>query len=62
MQAVSSPRVPQVLRMGLWRGPAWEEDAATFYLDGGDGNPATVIYDYKNVSGEACAAGGTGKR
>uniref|UniRef100_A0A8C8ACB7 Surfactant protein C n=1 Tax=Otus sunia TaxID=257818 RepID=A0A8C8ACB7_9STRI len=38
-----------VLRMGLWREPAWEEDAATFYVDGGDGNPATVIYDYKNL-------------
>ncbi|KAM6341679.1 surfactant protein C-like [Podargus strigoides] len=41
-----------VLRLaaeGLQRGPAWEEDAATFYLDGGDGNPATVIYDYKNL-------------
>lgn len=43
--------------MGLQRGLAWEEDAATFYLDGGDGNPATVIYDYKNVSGEPCVAG-----
>ncbi|KAM6294672.1 surfactant protein C-like [Aegotheles albertisi] len=38
-----------VLRMGLRRGLAWEEDAATFYLDGGDGNPATIIYDYKNL-------------
>lgn len=38
--------------MGLWREPAWEEDAATFYVDGGDGNLATVIYDYRNVSGE----------
>ncbi|KAM4645010.1 surfactant protein C-like [Amazona ochrocephala] len=38
-----------VLRMGLWREPAWEEDAATFCVDGGDGNPATVIYDYKNL-------------
>ncbi|CAM9765671.1 unnamed protein product [Bubo scandiacus] len=38
-----------VLRMGLWREPAWEEDVATFYVDGGDGNPATVIYDYKNL-------------
>ncbi|XP_075592631.1 surfactant protein C-like [Balearica regulorum gibbericeps] len=41
-----------VLRMsmeGLRRGPAWEEDAATFYLDSGDGNPATVVYDYKNL-------------
>lgn len=47
--------------MGLQRGLAWEEDVATFYLDGGDGNPATVIYDYKNVSGEPCVAGGTGK-
>lgn len=52
---------PQILRMGLWREPAWEEDAATFYLDGGDGNWAMVIYDYKNVSGEPCAARGTGK-
>ncbi|XP_075379650.1 surfactant protein C-like [Mycteria americana] len=38
-----------VLRMGLWREPAWEEDVATFYLDSEDGNPATVIYDYKNL-------------
>ncbi|XP_054030848.1 pulmonary surfactant-associated protein C-like [Dryobates pubescens] len=40
-----------VLRMGMemWRGPGWEEDVATFYLDGEDGNPATVIYDYKNL-------------
>ncbi|XP_076214993.1 surfactant protein C-like isoform X1 [Aptenodytes patagonicus] len=38
-----------VLRMGLQRGLAWEEDVAAFYLDGGDGNPATVIYDYKNL-------------
>ncbi|KAK2513139.1 hypothetical protein Q9233_015769 [Columba guinea] len=38
-----------VLWMGMMRGPAWEEDAATFYLDNGDGNPATVIYDYKNL-------------
>lgn len=44
--------------MGMMRGPAWEEDAATFYLDNGDGNPATVIYDYKNVSGEPCNSGG----
>lgn len=40
----------QVLRGGLGTGAAWEEDAATFYLDSGDGNAATVIYDYKNVS------------
>ncbi|KAM9215853.1 surfactant protein C-like [Leptosomus discolor] len=39
-----------VLRMGPWRGAMWEEeDAATFYLDGGDGNPATVLYDYKKL-------------
>ncbi|OPJ83945.1 pulmonary surfactant-associated protein C-like [Patagioenas fasciata monilis] len=38
-----------VLWMGMMRGPAWEENAATFYLDSGDGNPATVIYDYKNL-------------
>ncbi|KAM9252435.1 surfactant protein C-like [Cariama cristata] len=38
-----------VLWMGMWKGSALEEDAATFYLDGGDGNPATVIYDYKNL-------------
>ncbi|KAM7028576.1 surfactant protein C-like [Acridotheres tristis] len=38
-----------VLRSGLGTGPAWEEDAATFYLDSGDGNAATVIYDYKNL-------------
>lgn len=45
------PRPLQVLRSGLWAGAAWEEDAATFYLDSGDGNAATVIYDYRNVSG-----------
>ncbi|XP_053822644.1 pulmonary surfactant-associated protein C-like [Vidua chalybeata] len=38
-----------VLRGELWAGPAWEEDAVTFYLDSGDGNAATVIYDYKNL-------------
>uniref|UniRef100_A0A8C0UEP7 Surfactant protein C n=2 Tax=Cyanistes caeruleus TaxID=156563 RepID=A0A8C0UEP7_CYACU len=38
-----------VLRSGVWTGPAWEEDAATFYLDSGDGNAATVIYDYRNL-------------
>ncbi|XP_010188531.1 PREDICTED: pulmonary surfactant-associated protein C-like [Mesitornis unicolor] len=38
-----------VLWMGLWRGSAWDEDAATFYVDSGDGNAATVIYDYKNL-------------
>ncbi|KAM6235163.1 surfactant protein C-like [Porphyrio hochstetteri] len=41
-----------VLRMtmeGLQRGPAWEEDAATFYLAAGDGNLAMVVYDYKNL-------------
>ncbi|KAM6106811.1 surfactant protein C-like [Pterocles gutturalis] len=41
-----------VLRMaaeGLRRGAAWGEDAATFYLDAGDRDPATVIYDYKNL-------------
>ncbi|XP_062366450.1 pulmonary surfactant-associated protein C [Cinclus cinclus] len=37
------------LRSGLWTGPAWEEDVATFYLDSGDGKAATVIYDYKNL-------------
>ena len=48
--------------MGLRRGLAWDEDAATFYLDGEDGNPATIIYDYKNVSGEPRAApGGRGR-
>nr|XP_054506454.1 pulmonary surfactant-associated protein C-like [Agelaius phoeniceus] len=31
------------------RGRLWEEDAATFYLDSGDGNAATVIYDYRNL-------------
>ncbi|XP_014166724.2 pulmonary surfactant-associated protein C [Geospiza fortis] len=31
------------------RGGSWEEDAATFYLDSGDGNAATVIYDYTNL-------------
>ncbi|XP_053944965.1 pulmonary surfactant-associated protein C-like [Cuculus canorus] len=34
---------------GLRRRPAWEEDVATFYLASGDGNPAMVIYDYKNL-------------
>ncbi|XP_058715081.1 pulmonary surfactant-associated protein C [Poecile atricapillus] len=38
-----------VLRSGVWTGPAWEEDSATFYLDSGDGNAATVIYDYRNL-------------
>uniref|UniRef100_A0A8C3U6J0 Surfactant protein C n=2 Tax=Catharus ustulatus TaxID=91951 RepID=A0A8C3U6J0_CATUS len=38
-----------VLRGGLGTGVAWEEDAATFYLDSGDGNAATIIYDYKNL-------------
>ncbi|XP_035168709.1 pulmonary surfactant-associated protein C-like [Oxyura jamaicensis] len=36
-----------VLRTGTGR--AWEEDAATFYVDGGAGNVATVVYDYKNL-------------
>ncbi|XP_061871833.1 pulmonary surfactant-associated protein C-like isoform X2 [Colius striatus] len=35
--------------MGLWRAPSWEDDAATFYLDNENGNPAMVIYDYKNL-------------
>ncbi|XP_030145516.4 uncharacterized protein [Taeniopygia guttata] len=39
----------QGLRGELWGGAAWEEDAVTFYLDNGDGNAATVIYDYKNL-------------
>ncbi|XP_069657461.1 surfactant protein C-like [Haliaeetus albicilla] len=46
---VDQQHADAVLRMGLWREPAWEEDAATFYLDGGDGNWAMVIYDYKNL-------------
>ncbi|XP_014816595.1 PREDICTED: pulmonary surfactant-associated protein C-like [Calidris pugnax] len=46
---VDQQHADAVLRMGLQRGWAWEEDVATFYLDGGDGNPATVIYDYKNL-------------
>ncbi|KAM6040695.1 surfactant protein C-like isoform 1-T2 [Chlamydotis macqueenii] len=41
--------VLRVTAVGLRRGSVWEEDAATFYLDGGNGNPATVIYDYKNL-------------
>ncbi|XP_050838718.1 pulmonary surfactant-associated protein C [Serinus canaria] len=47
--SVEQRRADTVLRGGLWAAPAWEEDAATFYLDSGDGNPATVIYDYKNL-------------
>lgn len=47
---LSSPLAPlQVLRSALGAGQAWEEDAASFYLDSGDGKAATVIYDYKNV-------------
>ncbi|XP_027659601.2 pulmonary surfactant-associated protein C-like [Falco biarmicus] len=46
---VDQQHADAVLRMGLWRGSAWDEDAATFYLDSGDGNPATIIYDYKNL-------------
>lgn len=53
---MSSPPCPQVLRLGAGR--AWEEDAATFYVDGGAGNPATVVYDYKNVSGGGREEGG----
>nr|XP_014130196.1 pulmonary surfactant-associated protein C [Zonotrichia albicollis] len=36
----------EVLRAGLWED---DENAATFYLDSGDGNAATVIYDYRNL-------------
>ncbi|XP_067168482.1 surfactant protein C-like [Apteryx mantelli] len=32
-----------------WIPAGWEEEAATFYVDGGAGSPATVIYDYKNL-------------
>ncbi|XP_050181556.1 pulmonary surfactant-associated protein C-like [Myiozetetes cayanensis] len=46
---VDQSHADTVLRMGLWGGPAWEEDAATFYLDGGDGDAATVVYDYRNL-------------
>lgn len=61
MQPLRCPLAPlQVLRSGLGAGPAWEEDAATFYLDSGDGNAATVIYDYKNVSGGLWGARGGG--
>ncbi|NWT06041.1 PSPC protein, partial [Mionectes macconnelli] len=51
LQALRSPpsSLLQVLRMGLWGGLAWEEDAATFYLDNGDGDAATVVYDYRNL-------------
>lgn len=44
----------------MWTGAAWEEDAATFYVDSGDGNAATVIYDYKNVSGGSWGSRGGG--
>uniref|UniRef100_A0A8B9BJK6 Surfactant protein C n=1 Tax=Anser brachyrhynchus TaxID=132585 RepID=A0A8B9BJK6_9AVES len=40
-------RADAVLRTGAGR--AWEEDAATFYVDGGAGPAATVVYDYKNL-------------
>ncbi|KAM9368592.1 LOW QUALITY PROTEIN: uncharacterized protein LRP34_011357 [Phaethornis superciliosus] len=46
---VGQQQAETVLRGGLQRGLAWEEDVATFYLDGGAGDPATVIYDYKNL-------------
>ncbi|XP_009070681.1 PREDICTED: pulmonary surfactant-associated protein C [Acanthisitta chloris] len=46
---VDQSHADTVLRMGLWREPGWEEDVATFYLDSGDGDTATVIYDYKNL-------------
>ncbi|XP_032568549.1 pulmonary surfactant-associated protein C-like [Chiroxiphia lanceolata] len=46
---VDQSHADTVLRMGLWGGSAREEDAATFYLDSGDGNGATVIYDYRNL-------------
>lgn len=47
--SVDQRHADTVLRGGLGTGAAWEEDAATFYLDSGDGNAATVIYDYKNL-------------
>ncbi|XP_030319982.1 pulmonary surfactant-associated protein C-like [Calypte anna] len=46
---VGQQQADTVLRVGMQRGLAWEEDVATFYLDAGDGDPATVIYDYKNL-------------
>ncbi|TRZ11968.1 hypothetical protein HGM15179_015137 [Zosterops borbonicus] len=46
---IDRSRADSVLRSGLWAGATWEEDAATFYLDSGDGNAATVIYDYRNL-------------
>ncbi|XP_064256294.1 pulmonary surfactant-associated protein C [Passer domesticus] len=47
--SVEQRRADTVLRGGVWAGAAWEEDVATFYLDSGDGNAATVIYDYRNL-------------
>ncbi|XP_069733769.1 surfactant protein C-like [Phaenicophaeus curvirostris] len=49
LRAGSADNVLWMSADGLWRAPAWEEDAATFYLDNADGNPAMVIYDYKNL-------------
>ncbi|XP_025978120.2 uncharacterized protein LOC112996691 [Dromaius novaehollandiae] len=49
-------RADAVTVEGLERGAVWpwlpaggEEEAATFYVDGGAGSPATVLYDYKNL-------------
>ncbi|XP_059346662.1 pulmonary surfactant-associated protein C [Ammospiza nelsoni] len=44
--SVEQRRGDSVLRAGLWGD---DENAATFYLDSGDGNAATVIYDYRNL-------------
>ncbi|XP_062453019.1 pulmonary surfactant-associated protein C-like [Rhea pennata] len=48
--------VLRVTAAGLEAGEPWrrlpagcEEEAATFYVDGGAGSPATVVYDYKNL-------------
>ncbi|XP_063031270.1 pulmonary surfactant-associated protein C-like isoform X1 [Melospiza melodia melodia] len=45
--SVEQRRGDSVLRAGLWGDD--DENAATFYLDSGDGNAATVIYDYRNL-------------
>ncbi|XP_054150634.1 pulmonary surfactant-associated protein C [Melozone crissalis] len=44
--SVEQRRSDSVLRASLWGD---DENAATFYLDSGDGNAATVIYDYRNL-------------
>ncbi|XP_063276057.1 pulmonary surfactant-associated protein C [Prinia subflava] len=47
--SVDQHRADAVLRAGLWAGAGWEEEEAAFYLDGGDGKAATVVYDYRNL-------------